>query len=398
MPASKPRDSVLSTAAKRRNVDDTQVSRGAAAGSTRHSAAAGEPTRRSSRGTAPRGPNRPTPDLARQIYDLCTKHPQGISQRELMAQTGLSRIPLANARKWLDDHGVGVVSRSVGARSKRWFLSDPSSEFPEFLPGPEDLIPLQLALAAVQPFLDDAENDRLQELLTYIDDRITERKLKSPGKGRLDSSAPHFTRLDLTRLKGLLDAIRSGRQLEIDYEKVWEPVAERRVRRYQIRPWALRLHDGVLYLRADAIRLTVLPLEVQSPADTRHQPRTFRVAAIKTVTESQRPHRALRARPPTCWPAGDPTEGVDGDQPGRATIVLLGAVARYVSSLTWHPEQEDQWLTPDERLQRAFPFRSTRDLARRLMPYADAIESLHPSRILNLMHAYASMLPPADDA
>jgi predicted DNA-binding transcriptional regulator YafY len=82
------------------------------------------------------------------------------------------------------------------------------------------------------------------------------------------------------------------------------------------------------------------------------------------------------------WGHDDPRFGVDEDRPGIARIRLHGAVARWVAGSVWHPKQEDTWLVEGSRLERRLPYRSCRELARRLAGVADGIESIEPRELL----------------
>ena len=139
-------------------------------------------------------------------------------------------------------------------------------------------------------------------------------------------------------------------------------------------PWQVWLHDGTLYVRGFS--------------RTRRGPRTLRLASIESVAVLGS-ERALAPLPTSLWGDDDPRFGVDEDRPGDAVIRFSGGVARWVSMTRWHPTQRDVWLTPHELLERRMPYRSCRELARRLMSFADAIEFVGPDELRDELAAIA---------
>ena len=62
-------------------------------------------------------------------------------------------------------------------------------------------------------------------------------------------------------------------------------------------------------------------------------------------------------------------------------IRFRGGLARWIARIVWHPLQKDLWLEPDELLERTIPYRSCRELARRLASVIDVIESIEPREL-----------------
>ncbi len=69
-------------------------------------------------------------------------------------------------------------------------------------------------------------------------------------------------------------------------------------------------------------------------------------------------------------------------------IHLRGPVARWQATKTWHPEQHDRWLVPNELLERTIPFHSRRELARFLGTYFDAIVAIAPPELADAFIAH----------
>jgi predicted DNA-binding transcriptional regulator YafY len=60
----------------------------------------------------------------------------------------------------------------------------------------------------------------------------------------------------------------------------------------------------------------------------------------------------------------------------------------------WHRRQKDVWIEEGELLERTFPYRSCRELARRLASYLDGVESISPAvlddEVVALVSSYLS--------
>ena len=73
--------------------------------------------------------------------------------------------------------------------------------------------------------------------------------------------------------------------------------------------------------------------------------------------------------------------GIDEDRPDTAVLRIRGPLARWIAREKWHPNQVDTWLEPGELLERRVPYRSCRELARRLMTLGDALVSVEPETL-----------------
>jgi len=131
----------------------------------------------------------------------------------------------------------------------------------------------------------------------------------------------------------------------------------------------VRIHDGAAYLRAWC----------REAAGAR----TYRLVHIEDV------EHVAAALPTLPMPLGErawgddghPAYGIDQDRPGEAVIVFRDAIARWVHGVLWQPQQQDRWIIPGKRLERRVPYRSCREMARRVLSVIDGVESIAPPEL-----------------
>jgi len=312
-------------------------------------------------------------NAAANVLRFLRAHAEGATKEVLCSRpfppgSEMSMQTIQRALKWLRDEKDAPI---IFDRSdNHWKLTEPSFTLPFLDPGQSDLEAVLFASALLEPLVDKSLFDRLRRLVEDMDLKIREgHRTRTKGQpiklrpGSLTATVSMGKPADLTMVTKILHAIGS-RPLKIRYKSPWSD-PDTAAREHEIEPWQLRIHDGSLYLRAFSI--------------TRGAPRSFRVAQIESVR--QLPPRAARALVPRrdhVWGDDDPAFGVDSDRPGQATVILRGPVARWAAMEQWHPAQVDTWRTANERLERTVPFRSCRELARRLASLGDGLESVSP--------------------
>lgn len=293
---------------------------------------------------------------------LTAAGPRGMTKAEIVAAVGATTA-VSVQRALVRLRGRDAQIESGGAR-RRWRLVQPFA-MPLESPEADDVIAVLVAKAILIPLADADLVERIERLAEQLD----ERRRKRDGTTGLPMTAPMTATLTLGTkiepgvLRTLLGACRR-RVLRILYESPWKSPGDRR-RWYEIEPWALRVHDGAAYLRAwrrDAAAA-----------------RTFRIAQIETIEEMPDTKRVGRVPAPgAMWGDEDPAFGIDRDRPGVAVVVMHGAVARWVRRVEWHPTQRDRWLEEAEVLERTVPYRSCRELARRIASVYDAVRRIEP--------------------
>lgn len=295
---------------------------------------------------------------------------RGLTKAELVATIGAERTSPQTVQRALVELRTSYDApiECVG-RDRRWRLT---AQLPMPLEAPEhdDLLAVLVAQAVLHPLADAALRTRLARLVEDLDER---------ARGRASASAPHRaphrstfsatltfgTRTAADVLRTLSSACRR-RVVRLTYTSPWKPVAEGR-RVYLVEPWALRIHDGAMYLRAWSHAAA--------------QPRTFRLAHVERVEVL--PDAPRVAAPPQrdVWGDDNPALGIDHDRPGVAVVRFRGAIARWIAHIAWHPEETNTWIVPGELLERRVAYRSCREFARRLMPVLDGIEALAPDEL-----------------
>lgn len=302
----------------------------------------------------------------REHGDGATK--ETLCRRPYPAGAEVSMQTTQRALKWLREEKDAPI---VFDRSdNKWKLTEPTFTLPFLDPGQRDLEAVLFASALLEPAVDKSLFARLRRMVEDMDLKIRE-GARSRARGRpLQLRSGNITATistgkpaDLDIVTKILHAI-NHRPLKIRYKSPWAEAGEPG-REHEIEPWQLRIHDGGIYLRAFSL--------------TRDAPRCFRVAQIESLR--QLPPRPPKAKMPArkqLWGNDDPAFGVDSDRPGVATVVLRGPVARWTAMELWHPAQTDTWLERNERLERTVPYRSCRELARRLASLGDGLESIEP--------------------
>ncbi len=291
---------------------------------------------------------------------------RGLTKTEIVARIGnTTLVTVQRALNQLRDekHGAKIDCRTA---DRRWRLREPFTQ-PLVTPEREDLVALLVARAIVEPHGDRDLEDRLTRLVEALDDRMRARTdaaelPRLPHPDAIRATLTLGTPVDPGVLRTLLAACRR-QVVRIDYESPWRPADAARTVRV-VEPWAVRVHDGAVYLRA---------WDRQARGT-----RTFRVAQIVAVELVD----AARCGPvPTAnaiWAHADPGYGIDEDRPDVAVVRVRGAVARWLERIVWHPAQKDVWLEPRELLERRVAYRSCREMARRVASVIDGVEAIEP--------------------
>jgi predicted DNA-binding transcriptional regulator YafY len=254
-------------------------------------------------------------------------------------------------------------------KQRRWRLLAPL-RLPLEAPDREDLLAVLIAQAILEPLADDELRARLEALVEQLDDRVRTREPEAhrkelPQKISVSGALTLGTRIDAALLRVLVTACRR-KVLRIDYASPWKPVADARAS-YEIEPWAVRVHDGAVYLRAWRRDVSA--------------PRTFRVTQIEEVVELAETPCGRVPVVSEIWADEHPAFGIDHDRPGTAVVRLRGAIARWVARVVWNAAQQDRWIDAGELLERTVPYRSCRELARRLASVIDGVESIEPAQL-----------------
>ncbi len=301
---------------------------------------------------------------------------------------GLTKLQLVNKiehtspqtvqRVLTDLKGEGVIERD--ARSNAWHLCDRSFSLVLKAPQQDDLHALQLAAALLGSVADETLRARLVRLTEELDEQgrasaSCASSASYAGALACDGAAATVTsatRTDTAVLRKLLMAVRRG-PVRIAYVSPWRSPNEASDSRV-VEPWQIRIHDGSAYLRA---------WDRQAG-----EARTFRVAQIRRVVDAVTTAAlgAMTSRRPVppperLWGDADPALGIDMDRPDVARVQIGGPVARWLGPIIWHPKQEDRWLRPDALLERVVPYRSCREMARKVLSVIDAVEDIEPTAL-----------------
>ena len=324
---------------------------------------------------------------ARTILRYLRAHPDGATKEDLCAHTSVSSPSMQRSLTWLRD--VCDSPLEFDRRSGLWRLSDGHFSLPLSDPDPEDLSAVMFAAALLNPIADEEITHRVRRLAEQMDAEIRERvgntASGNPRVGTMIATVTTASPTDPEVLTVLLASV--GRSVvEIGYESPWSSPRKShdnettpRRRRHEIEPWQLRVHDGALYLRAWS--------------RTHDEARSYRVAQIRSAHAlEQLATKHTMPAPDRIWGDEDPAFGIDHDRPGIATLHVRGGVARWMHSLRWDPGQEDQWLQDGELLVRRLPYRSCRELARRLLSLGGAIESIEPPELRDEVLDHARQL------
>lgn len=304
--------------------------------------------------------------LVKQHLERAGSH--GLTKQELVDAIGPANTSLATVQRVLDDLRSDAYEAQISSYGKirRWRFEAPLS-IPLEAPDRDDLLAVLIAQAILEPLVDPPLRERLGKLVEDLDDRARTRGSTTdlPSLKAMTSSLTLGTRIDPEILRRLLAACRR-KTVRIRYASPWQPVADD-IPSHEIEPWALRVHDGAVYLRAWVIDL--------------EQPRTFRLAHIESVDDVTTTTASRQPIPADLWGEESPAFGIDRDRPGTAVIRLRGAVARWVARIVWHPDEKDIWIEPGELLERTVAYRSCREMARRLASVLDGVESIAPVQL-----------------
>lgn len=246
-----------------------------------------------------------------------------------------------------------------------WTLHDHEFSLPLDDPTHADLTAAIFARALMGPMVSSAVEKRLQRLVEEMDARINEldANAKTPSPNAVAASLTTGTPIEPRLLSTLLKAISERLVLHLEYYSPWGDYTGG----FDVEPWQVRVHDGTMYLRGWS----------RGVKDARN----FRVVQVKSarVLEGETP-RGDRPQAAKLW-GDDPGVGVDDDRPDSAVVRIRGAFARWVSEDRWHAAQHDEWIEKGELLQRTVPYRSCRELARRLLTLGDSLVSVEPKEL-----------------
>lgn len=288
--------------------------------------------------------------------------------RDIARRAGVSEETAKRAVEVLRDNGAPI---EYVASARGWHMTDPTFALPLFEPAVEDL---QAAMTAAGLLGAIGQADVAARAWALFDELDVE---LHGGRGRAiirDALRVTQSTARVRDQRWVLTLLRAVRRsvVEIRYRSPWKEEASN----HQFEPWQLWLHDGVLYVRGYS--------------RTRKAPRTFRLAGIEglSILSAQSPTAPVPARG-QIWGEGDPRLGVDEDRPDVATIRFRGPVARWVGSVAWHPGQTDVWHENGDVLERRVPYRSCRELARRLASMADGLVSVEPPALREQVRRFA---------
>jgi predicted DNA-binding transcriptional regulator YafY len=218
-------------------------------------------------------------------------------------------------------------------------------------------------LCLAKPIVSPETYARLELAVEELDARARRHNAPSdlPRTNTITSSYSHASRIDPLLIRHLLLACRR-KTVRITYQSPWDDTPPAT---HDIEPWAIHVHDVNHYIRCWSI--------------SRNQPRTFNCAFIQSLEQGDAPpQHPIPARP---WADEGRAFGVDSDRPGVAVLRFEGSVARWVSSMKWHPEQHDAWIEPRELLLRTVPYHSCREFTRHLAQYVDGMVSIEPAEL-----------------
>lgn len=279
------------------------------------------------------------------------------SLQALTSASGWSKETVKRALRWL--RGRGAAIEFVQHRGYR--LTSRDFSVPLVEPSSDDLLAALTAAGLLRQLGLSRPAGRAEalfrELAQQLDGQNTA-KIR-PDAIRVTQTVAPVTRPDW--LAKVLGAVKTG-VLRVDYQSTWEAQPATHI----FEPWQVWLHDGVLY--------------VTGFSRTRRAQRTLRFANMRSVSlrHGDRPREMV---PEELVAGADTRCAIDEDRPGTAVIQIRGSVARWAGALRWHPGQEDMWIERDQLLQRTLPYRSCRELARRLVSVGDGLESVQPQEL-----------------
>lgn len=295
--------------------------------------------------------------LAGQAALTLLRRQKHASLKDIAKKAGVSVETAKRALEVLRDNGAPVEYMPA---ARGWHMTDPSFALPLFEPAVEDLQAAMTAAGLLEAIGQADVAARAWGLFDELHGELHGRQGRTISRDALRVTQSTARVHDQRWVLALLRAVRRS-VLEIRYRSPWKDEAST----HHFEPWQLWLHDGVFYVRGYS--------------RTRRAPRTLRLAGIDSL--SVLPGQTPTAHVPPrgqIWGDSNPRLGVDEDRPDVATIRMRGPVARWVGSLTWHPDQADVWHEDGTVLERRVPYRSCRELARRLVAVADGLVSIEP--------------------
>jgi hypothetical protein len=292
----------------------------------------------------------------------------GITKRELLTAIGPKRTSLVTIQRALNDlRNVYDAQLTCTGADRRWRLEAPLS-LPLLAPDQFHVFLMHVSKAVLESL--GLDYGRMDGLVEGFDEkaRETTSPTKLPPPNIVTSSVTLGSTIDDERFSRLVLACRRE-ALRISYRSPWKP-AGTPAKWHTIEPWSLRMHDGAFYLRGWARALRGV--------------RTYRLVDIQAVEqlELESDRTPLRAVPSDVWAEENKAFGMDVDRPDVAVIRFRGDIARFIGSVRWHPMEKDDWFEDGEVLQRTIPFRSCREIARRLVSLGDGVESIEPFALL----------------
>ena len=295
---------------------------------------------------------------ARDVLRLL-KEGDGASSTELAERLALSRETIKRALEWLRDQGARI---EYVARDRALRLEDPTFALPLLDPTLEDLQAAMTAAGLLQALQQERAAARAWALFNELEGRLFAARGRPIRRDALRVTQSASFLRDPKWMLTLLRAAGRG-VVRVGYRSPWKNVDAQ----HTFEPWQVGLHDGAMYVRGYS--------------RTRCGARTFNVAHIVelSVVPGERPR--VRAPRSEVWGEEDPRLGIDVDRPGTARLEFRGAVARWVAGARWHVDQTDEWRTEGEQLIRTLPFRSCRELARRLASVADGLVQVEPPEL-----------------
>ena len=191
--------------------------------------------------------SRTVQETARFILRHLRENPEGATKETLSHRANVAGVTVQRALKYMREEWDAPLE-FVHA-TKLWKLLDDKFTLPLTDPDPEDLAAVVFASALLQPVADAELNARVKRLVEQMDAAVEESaKNKDALKVRPKSVTATMTtgtRVDSRLVSKLLTAVGTG-VVRIEYDSPWSGTRKT----HDVEPWQLRLHDGVMYMRA----------------------------------------------------------------------------------------------------------------------------------------------------
>lgn len=290
-----------------------------------------------------------------------------VSSTSIVAETQSSPATVKRAMDWLRDEGAPVT---YVEKRRAWTLHGKTFDLPFDEPTNEDLEAVLVAAGVLAGLGQEKAAARARGLFNQLAHRVPGGATDTLRLGSLRVTLATTRAPDPRHLLLLLGAARRS-VVQIASRSPWT----RKSDTHEFEPWQVWLHDGVAYVRGYSL--------------TRKSPRTFRLANIVSLFDLKGRVPSQRV-PDNPWDGADPRFGIDEDRPGTAILRVRGAVARWLESLRWHPNQEAVWIERDELLEFRLPYRSCREIARRIATLGDGLVSVEPRELRDELRKIAS--------